>query len=147
MADETTILARLKTIAQTVSGIDDARIVLGLADIGASTDWWRQLDDSVSTTGGPYLVILPFEMTGMNDARNAEVETLARLYTAVAKDAAQELTTQQTLVCAVRDAWLLASNFSDCPAPTNIRYSRPQLVMDRDPVRLMWEFTLSFLVC
>ena len=137
---------QMQTIAQGVSGLSSARIKLGLVDIGVNANLLQNM-----LTQGPYLVILPANVTEINTTTGLHhFSVSAELYFGLAGDTSQDFTSAEDLVYSptgLIQAWKNTSNYSNvCAAPQKVQpRGEPTVERDFKPLFCMYQIDLDFI--
>lgn len=137
----------IKAIADTVTGLSASRNVLGLDDIGATTDFFATI---VST--GPYLQIRPAKIGKIDETsfmKGFSVE--CRLYFGFANDADYTYTAIEDLLyttgTGLIDSLMTVTNWTGASLSTPQSISdiaEPEILTDKKPIVAMYTLTLEF---
>lgn len=134
---------RIKSIAEVASGLTSATIKLGIVDLSASSEVWK----NITTTR--YVVIGPAETVEFEPATGRTAfRVVTRIYFGFAADADYDLTAIEDVIFNFQDDLIDPANWSGyAPAPIGVRIGKPRLKRKVKPIVGMYEIELVFPSC
>ena len=135
----------IKAIADAVSGLTAARNVLGVDDIGATTEFFNTIVSS-----GPYLQIRPAKVSNVDVTsfmKSFSIE--CRLYFGYTNDADYTYTAIEdvlyTVTTGLIDALLTTANWTTLAVPQSIDgIDEPEILSNKKPAVGMYTIVLNF---